>query len=175
MLLKNRLFREGVTYGAKGFDPLVGAVMTQKEIPSKLDLNAMKANQAVIITLLLTAFFLKKPLLVLLVGSFMAVGALLGVPGFYFVYRHILKPLKIVTPNIVDGNREGPRFAQGTGAVCALAGAAFLFTGNGFAGWGLAWLVIVLAGINLFTGFCAGCALYYWIKKIKPPVSPTSG
>lgn len=149
--------------------------MTQKENLSKLDLNAMKANQSVIILLLLAAFFLNLPSLVLLVGAFMAVGALLGVPGFYFVYKFCLMPLNIVKPNIVDGNREGPRFAQGTGAVCALAGAALLFAGNGYAGWGLAWLVIVLAGINLFTGFCAGCALYYWMKKIKPPAPTASG
>lgn len=165
-------WRVGVNYGAKRIEPLLGAVMTQKKNLSKLDLNAMKANQSVIILLLMAAFFLNLPLLVLLVGAFMAVGALLGVPGFYFVYRYCLKPLKIVAPHIVDGNREGPRFAQGTGAVCAIAGAALLFTGNGFAGWGFAWLVIILAGINLFTGFCAGCAFYYWMKKIKPSASP---
>lgn len=146
--------------------------MTQGANLSKLDLNAMKANQAVIIILLLAAFFLNLPWLVLFVGVVMAIGALVGNPGFKPIYRYCLIPLNIVKPNIVDGNREGPRFAQGTGAVCAIAGAALLFAGNGFAGWGFAWLVIVLAGINLFTGFCAGCSLYYWIKKITPPASP---
>ncbi len=142
--------------------------MTQPDNVSRLDLNAMKANQAVIITLLLAAFFLNLPWLVLFVGAVMAIGTVAGVPGFKPIYRYCFIPLNVVKPHIVDGNREGPRFAQGTGAVCAVAGAALLYAGYGYAGWGLAWLVIVLAAVNLFTGFCAGCSLYYWIKKIKP-------
>lgn len=142
--------------------------MTQPANGSRLDLNAMKANQAVIIALLLAAFFLKLPWLVLFVGTVMAVGTLVGMPGFRPLYQYCFIPLNLVKPNIVDGNHEGPRFAQGTGAVCAIAAAALLYTGNELAGWGLAWLVMALAGINLFTGFCAGCAMYYWIKKIKP-------
>ncbi len=136
---------------------------------SRIDLNAMKANQAVIIVLLLAAFFLRQPWLVLLVGAVMGVGTMIGVPGFNPVYRYCVIPLNLAKPKIVDGSREGPRFAQGTGATCAVAGGALLYAGMGYAGWGLAWLVIVLAAVNLFTGFCAGCSLYYWIKKIKPP------
>lgn len=145
--------------------------MTTPDVPSKLDLNAMKANQAVIITLLLAAFLLKLPWLVLFVGAVMAIGTLAGMPGFKPIYNYCFIPLNLVKPDIVDGNRDGPRFAQGTGAFCAIAAAVLLLTGNEIAGWGFAWLVIVLAGVNLFTGFCAGCAMYYWIKKIKPTPS----
>ena len=36
-------------------------------------------------------------------------------------------------------------------------------------GWALAWLVIGLAALNLFAGFCAGCAVYYWLNRLQVP------
>jgi hypothetical protein len=36
-------------------------------------------------------------------------------------------------------------------------------------GWVLTWLVVVLAALNLFVGFCAGCAVYYWLNRLKAP------
>ena len=36
-------------------------------------------------------------------------------------------------------------------------------------GWVLSWLVIVLAALNLFVGFCAGCAVYYWLHRLQVP------
>lgn len=32
-------------------------------------------------------------------------------------------------------------------------------------GWVLAWIVMVLAAINLFLGFCAGCFMYYQLER----------
>jgi ABC-type xylose transport system permease subunit len=44
-----------------------------------------------------------------------------------------------------------------------------LLLGATLAGWVLAWVVIVLASLNLFLGFCAGCAVYYWLNRIRVP------
>jgi len=52
--------------------------------------------------------------------------------------------------------------------VLILASVA-LFIGSSIIGWGLVWLVIVLAGLNLFVGFCAGCTLYYWLNRLDVP------
>ncbi len=134
---------------------------------AKVDLNAAKSNQAIIIALLAASFLLKLPQMTLFVGVVMALGAFLGAPGFKPVYKYFLKPLNLVKPRIVDENPEGPRFAQGLGSVCTLSGAILLFAGSEYAGWGFVFLVIVLAGINLFAGFCVGCHFYYWIKKFK--------
>ncbi|MGA2477407.1 MAG: DUF4395 family protein [Spirochaetia bacterium] len=44
--------------------------------------------------------------------------------------------------------------------------------------WLLTWLVIVLAAANLFLGFCAGCAVYYWLNRLQVPgfgKTPPSG
>jgi Domain of unknown function (DUF4395) len=52
--------------------------------------------------------------------------------------------------------------------VLAGATASFL-AGIPIVGWILTWIVIVLAGLNLFGGFCAGCAVYYWLARLKLP------
>ncbi len=30
-------------------------------------------------------------------------------------------------------------------------------------------MVIVLAAINIVGGFCAGCAIYYWLHRLRIP------
>jgi hypothetical protein len=44
-----------------------------------------------------------------------------------------------------------------------------LFMNAAILGWALAWLVIALAALNLFLGFCAGCAIYYWLHRLNVP------
>lgn len=141
--------------------------MAQQENLPRFDENASRANQATLIVFLLAGFVLNEPLLALFVALVLALGTLLGVPGFNPVYRYILKPMKVIKPRIVNGNPEPHRFAQGLGAACTLIGALFLFFGKEYIGWGLVWVVIALAALNLFTGFCAGCSLYYWINRLR--------
>jgi len=141
--------------------------MVQKENLPRFDENALRVNQATLIILLVAGFVLNEPLLALFVALVLALGTLLAVPGFMPVYRYILKPMNIVKPRIVNGNPEPHRFAQGVGAACTLAGVLLLFFGNAYLGWGLVWVVIALASLNLFTEFCAGCFLYYWINRIR--------
>ena len=52
-----------------------------------------------------------------------------------------------------------------------LAAVVLLYAGAAFvgAGWALVWLVVALAALNLFVGFCAGCAVYYWLGKLRLP------
>jgi len=140
--------------------------VAQQENQPRYDENALRVNQAVLIVFLVAGFVLNEPFLALFVALVLALGTLLGVAGFMPVYRYILKPMHIVKPRIVNGNPEPHRFAQGVGAACTLAGALLLFSGKAYLGWGLVWVVIALAGLNLFTGFCAGCFLYYWINRI---------
>ncbi|MEP7286600.1 MAG: DUF4395 domain-containing protein [Chloroflexota bacterium] len=138
------------------------------ELP-RIDLNALRVNQALIITLLIVAFVLNAVWLVLLVGIVMAAGTALGVPGFKPVYQYVLKPLNLVKPEIERDNPEPHRFAQGLGAAFTLAGAIALFLNAVTLGWGLSWLVVALAAINLFGGFCAGCFVYYWLNRLNVP------
>jgi hypothetical protein len=135
----------------------------------KIDHGALKGNQLVIITLNVIAFVLNLPWLAALVGLVMLVGTAFGVPGFGLIYRSALKPWGWVKPEILLDNPEPHRFAQGFGGVVMLAGTLSLWMGYTTLGWGLVWLVIGLAALNAFGGFCAGCFVYYWLTRFGVP------
>lgn len=136
---------------------------------TKVDHSALKVNQALIILLSIFAFVFNLPWLVTLVAGVMATGTLLGKPGFLPVYRRVLRPLGWVKPDVLADNPEPHRFSQGLGAVFLAAASAALFLGAAALGWALTWLVVALAALNLFAGFCVGCAVYYWLGRLKLP------
>ena len=136
---------------------------------TKVDHSALRVNQAVIILGLLVAFVLGVPWVVVGVGAVMILGTVIGRPGFFFLYTPVLRPLKIVRPDVVADNPEPHRFAQGFGGMVAAGSAVALLLGVTAAGWALAWLVIALAALNLFVGFCVGCAVYYWLRRLDMP------
>jgi hypothetical protein len=134
-----------------------------------VDHTALRVNQATIIVLLIAAFILNVPALVGVVALFMLAGTLLGRPGFGWLYTRVLRPLGWARPDVLQDHPEPHRFAQGFGGVVVLAGAAALLGGLSTLGWALAWLVVALAALNLFAGFCAGCAVYYWLNRLRVP------
>ena len=135
----------------------------------KVDHSALKANQLTIILLSILAFIFNLPILAAFVAVVMGLGSLLKVPGFILLYRHVYKPLGLLKPDVLDDNPEPHRFAQTLGFVFLTVGSAALFLGAGVVGWGLVWLVVALAALNAFGGFCVGCAMYYWLVILKVP------
>jgi molybdopterin converting factor small subunit len=135
----------------------------------QVDHSALRTNQAFIISLSTLAFILDQAWLALLVALVMVVGTVLRKPGFGFVYQRLLRPAKLVKTDIQADNPEPHLFAQGFGAAVLILGTAALFLGSSSIGWGLVWLVILLAGLNLFVGFCVGCAIYYWLNRMSVP------
>jgi hypothetical protein len=135
----------------------------------KVDHSALKANQLTIITLGILAFIFNLPVLVVFIALVMGIGSVLKIPGFLFVYKSILKPRGWMKPDVLDDNPEPHRFSQFLGFVFLTAGSIALFTGAAVLGWGLVWLVIALAALNAFGGFCVGCAVYYWLSRLKLP------
>lgn len=143
-----------------------------------VDHAALAVNQATIIALLVIGFILDAPLLAGLVALFMLGGAVFAQPGFGWIYRLALRPLGLVKPDVLHDNPEPHRFAQAFGGVVVAAGFIALLTGLTGLGWTLVWLVVALAALNLFVGFCAGCAVYYWLNRLGVPgfvKSPPAG
>jgi hypothetical protein len=136
---------------------------------NKVDHAALRVNQAFIIGLLIAAFVANAAWLVALVMAVMAYGTARQQPGFRFFYTGLLKPRGWVKPDVISDNPEPHVFAQGFGAVVLLGAVALLFSGWTALGWVLTWLVIALAALNLFAGFCAGCAVYYWLNRLHLP------
>ena len=134
-----------------------------------VDHSALRTNQAVIIGLSLLAFLLNLNWLAALVGAVMLLGTIVGKPGFGFVYQLALKRAGLLQSDLIADNPEPHRFAQGFGGVVLLFGFSALMLGGQWLGWGLIWLVIGLAALNLFAGFCVGCAMYYWLGRANLP------
>ena len=134
----------------------------------KVDTTTIKFNQASIVTLTLLGFLLNQPYLVLLVGLVLAVGTVWPQAAlFKLIYLKLLKPNNILKANIIDDDPAPHQFAQGVGALFLLAGSSALFAFNQvILGWTLAWIVIILAAINLFFNFCAGCFVYYQLDRV---------
>jgi hypothetical protein len=139
------------------------------QILQKVDHSALKANQLTIISINILAFIFNLPILAGLVAAVMGLGSLLKVPGFIPIYRYFLKPRGILKPDVLDDNPEPHRFAQFLGFLFMTGGVAALYTGAPTLGWGLVWLVVALAALNAFGGFCVGCAVYYWLARFNIP------
>lgn len=135
----------------------------------KVDHAALRVNQASIITLVIAAFVVNLPAGVALVAAVMTFGALTRQPGFKGLYTGLLKPRGWVKPDVLADHPEPHVFAQGLGGVFLWASTAALLAGLPVLGWGLAWLVVALAALNLFLGFCVGCAVYYWLNRLSVP------
>jgi len=135
----------------------------------KVDHSSLKANQLMIIALSILAFILNLPVLVVLVALVMGIGSVLKVPGFLPVYKYVLRPRGWMKPDVLDDNPEPHRFAQSLGCLFLTAGSIALFAGATLLGWSLVWLVVALAALNAFGGFCVGCAVYYWLSRMKLP------
>jgi hypothetical protein len=136
----------------------------------KVDQTALRANQSFIISLLLLAFVLNSWPLVAFVGFVMLLGtAIPKLSLFKQLYRRLLLPSGLVKSDIINDNPEPHRFAQGFGGVVLALAVVSLLVGQSILGWALVWLVVILAGLNLFLGFCAGCFLYYQLNKLSVP------
>ena len=135
----------------------------------KVDHAALKANQLFIISLSILAFIFNQPWLAAFVALVMGLGSALKVPGFLPIYKYILKPRGWMKPDVLNDNPEPHRFAQFLGFVFMTAGSISLFLGASILGWSLVWIVVALAALNAFGGFCVGCAVYYWLSRLQLP------
>jgi molybdopterin converting factor small subunit len=133
-----------------------------------VDHTALRVNQAFIIGLLGAAFIAGSAALVAFVCLVMGIGAIVGRPGFLPLYR-LLRGRGPFKPDIVQDNSEPHRFAQGMGATVLVGSVICAAAGLSLVSWALAWAVIALAALNLFGGFCVGCAFYYWLSRLGAP------
>lgn len=134
----------------------------------RVDTHLGKFSQACTVVLTALAFLLNQPIIVLITAIILAIAALApSVSPYRLLYRGILLPLHLLQPRIVEDDPAPHRFAQGVGAAFLVASSIFLFlTPATTPGWALDLIVFVLAGINLFVGFCAGCFVYYHLGRL---------
>ncbi len=133
----------------------------------RVDHNLIRTNQTLTIALLALAFVFDWPALAAFTGVVMLVSALFPPLGLFSrVYRHALVPAGLVRPQVIQDNPEPHRFAQLLGGTMVTLGALALTAGVALLGWALVAIVIGLASLNLFAGWCAGCTLYYVLNRL---------
>lgn len=134
------------------------------------DKSALTFNQLSIVTLTTFGFILNQPLIPAFVAAVLIGGSLTpALAVFKLIYKHAVKPLGLMKPEIVQESSTPHEFAQLLGGCFLGAGAAALLLGSATIGWALAWLVIFLALANLVFGFCAGCFVYFQLGKFGVP------
>ena len=136
----------------------------------KVDLNGLKTGQAATIILLILAYVLDSWLLV----AFVAIAQLLGALGVSFapyplLYQQVVKPSELVKPHVIADNPEPHRFAMLVGAIFNGVATLALLAGVPTLGWVLVAIVVVLANLNFWLNFCAGCWMYYQFNRLGLP------
>lgn len=127
-----------------------------------VDPRAPRFGQGLTASLLAVAIVLRVPWLVALVALTLtlAVVSRWRFDPYALLWRHLMIPL--VGP---PGRTEAAaphRFAKLIGATFTLAATPLVLLGGPFvlAGYALAGVVAILAGLAATTGFCVGCRLY---------------
>ncbi len=139
-------------------------------VERRVDHQQIRANQFFTITLLALAFVLDVPLLAAFIAAVMLISAAVPSLGLFSrIYRHLLLPAGLARPRVIADNPEPHRFAQLVGGTVVALGSLALAAGLPALGWALVGLVIALASLNLFAGWCAGCTMYYWLQRLGVP------
>ena len=141
--------------------------MATTETLRKVDQNGLKTGQAVTILLLIAAYVLNSWVLV----AFVAVAQLLGALDVPFApyrlfYQNVVKATGWVKPNVITDNPEPHRFAMLVGALFNGVATLALLAGAAAVGWVLVSIVVVLANLNFWLNFCAGCWMYYQFNRL---------
>lgn len=132
----------------------------------KVDHNAIKFSQVALTVLAVAAFAVNAAWLVGVLAVVMALSTAVPAWGLFRVlYRSVVLPAGLLRPNVLDDDPAPHRFAQGVGA--AFLGAAWiaLSAGTPAVGWVLTLLVAALAMMNVLANFCAGCFVYYQLRR----------
>jgi hypothetical protein len=137
-----------------------------------IDINALKTNQTSIVVLVALGFVLGVDAGGAWLVAFVALSLVIGAtrPGygpFQLFYRRVLRATGVIAARPRPEDAAPHRFAQVMGAGVLTVSALALFVGATGFGWVLAWLVVALALANLLFGFCAGCFIFYQLRRLR--------
>ncbi|XWX04522.1 DUF4395 family protein [Aggregatilineales bacterium SYSU G02658] len=130
-----------------------------------VDRQRIRFANGLTIALLVLAFVLNAPLLVLLVAVAQFLGGINSPFAPYdWAYRALIQR-GLLSTYLVSDDPQPHRFASLVGAGVNALGWLLLTLGSGL-GWLAVWIVIVLANLNFWLRFCMGCWLYYRLGQL---------
>lgn len=133
-----------------------------------LDPNVLRFNQICIVGGIALGAILGQWWIVAAVGAVLIAGTWnSSLAVFKRVYSSLVRPALRIPAHPVEDDPRAHNFAQGVGgAFLALSTLAFL-AGAPILGWALAAIVASLALLNLTTGVCVGCFLYFQLRLLQ--------
>ena len=135
-----------------------------------MDQNGLKTGQAASSSLLILALVLESWLLVFFVAVAQLLGALdTPFAPYRLFYQQVVKASRLVKPHVIPDNPEPHRFAMLMGALFNGLATLALLAGVATLGWLLVGIVVVLANLNFWLNFCAGCWMYYQFNRLGLP------
>lgn len=133
---------------------------------SKVDRNAIKFNSVNTAAIAVAAFLFDASWLVGVQAIVLAATVAWPQWGlFRLLYQRIVLPLGLLRPNLLEDDPAAHRFTQGVAATFLALSWGSSTAGFSALGWTLAWIVVVLATIYVASNFCAGCFVYYQLRR----------
>jgi hypothetical protein len=133
----------------------------------QVDHNALKTGQALTIVLLIAAFIFNLPIIVAFVAVAQFTSALrLPFAPYALFYKYVVLPLNIVQRNPQPDHFEPHAFALLVGTAFNATATVLMLLGAPVFGWVLVGIVVVLANLNFWLNFCAGCWMYYQFNRL---------
>lgn len=134
---------------------------------SKVDHNAIKFNQVSLTIITIVAFLADAPWLAGVLALVLAASTAWPQWGlFRLIYQRVALPLGLLRPNLREDEQAPHRFSQGVGAAFLALSWITLQADAAVLGWVLDLLVAVLAMVNVVFDFCAGCFVYYQLRRV---------
>jgi ABC-type uncharacterized transport system permease subunit len=128
----------------------------------QFDGHVLRFNQISIVSLIMIAFALQFAPIVFLVAAIMLLGTFEPrLALFKQLYTNLVRPALKITPQLEQDDPRPHNFAQGLGGVFMLVSSILFLFGLTTAAWVVAIIVFALAMLNLTTGICVGCFLYF--------------
>ncbi len=133
-----------------------------------LDPNALRFNQICIVGGIALAALFGQWWIVAAIGAVMVAGTWnSSLAVFKRVYASIVRPALKIPAHPIEDDPRAHNFAQGVGgAFLTLATLAFVLHAP-ILGWVLSAIVVALALLNLTTGVCVGCFMYFQLRLLQ--------
>lgn len=131
-----------------------------------VDHAEIKMGQLITIMLSAVALGLQETLPLILLGVvFLLSGTIRVMSPFTWLYRGVVRPLRLMQSDYRLDNIEPHKFGQLVGALTVVLAVGLIEAGYVPVGWGM---VVVLIGLTVvsYAGWCIGCFLYFQLNRL---------
>lgn len=148
------------------------ALSPSRSAETHTDLSALRFNQFSVVGVTALGLALQAPLLPLMLGGAMLLGALRPERSPLRAAYRMLGARVGLRPEVVEEDPRAHHFAQGVGGTFLIVSGAVTLAGAPVLGAGLGLGVIGLAGLNLSRKICVGCLMYFQYRRLRYQFQP---